>query len=366
MPQQPAPDQIRPLTVAGLLRRRYLAILIPALLVPAAALALTLQQEKQYEATTSLLFRDSGLGSTVLASADPDREAATNLRLLQLDALERKSQRGPRASVPGRDRRGHRGGVQPGDDHRDRYGAQARRAHGGCVRSGVHRAPREDRPPARSSRSARRSTKQLSQIPLTTRPGAGEGRDNRSAGAAGRRRSRSRLKELTIAGVAPIGVRQVRRAEVPSSAVSPDPLPQHGDRCHPRPRARARVRDLARAAGPADEGCARSRGRVWTADPRPDSAEPQARQLEPGHRRSAVAGGGGLPHAARQSPALPGSRERAIGAGDVRQSRRGQDDRRLESGPRRSGGRSQGADGRGGHASSGSRSQPRGRPRDRD
>jgi uncharacterized protein involved in exopolysaccharide biosynthesis len=76
--------------VLGLVRRRFLAILIPTLLVPAAALVLTLQQDKEYEASTSLLFRDSGLGSTVLASADPDRETATNLRLLQLDALERK------------------------------------------------------------------------------------------------------------------------------------------------------------------------------------------------------------------------------------------------------------------------------------
>ena len=101
MPEQPAADQIRPLTVVGLLRRRFLAILIPALLVPAAALALTLQQEKQYEASTSLLFRDSGLGSTVLASADPDREAATNLRLLQLDALESKVNADRKHPFPG-------------------------------------------------------------------------------------------------------------------------------------------------------------------------------------------------------------------------------------------------------------------------
>jgi hypothetical protein len=90
MPLQLSAEPIRPLTVVGLLRRRFLAILIPALLVPGAALALTLQQEKEYEASTSLLCRDSGLGSTALASLDPDREAATNLRLLQLDGLERR------------------------------------------------------------------------------------------------------------------------------------------------------------------------------------------------------------------------------------------------------------------------------------
>ena len=87
MPEQPAADPVRPLTLVGLLRRRFLAILIPTLLVPGAALALTLQQEKEYEASTTLLLRDSGLGSTALASADPDREAATNLRAGLLSLL---------------------------------------------------------------------------------------------------------------------------------------------------------------------------------------------------------------------------------------------------------------------------------------
>ena len=70
--------------VGGFLRRRWFAILLPLVLVQAAALAFSLLQEKEYRAETTLLFRDTG---PVLASAEPEREAATNVRLLQLPAL---------------------------------------------------------------------------------------------------------------------------------------------------------------------------------------------------------------------------------------------------------------------------------------
>ena len=69
---------------SGFFRRRWLAILIPTLLVPAAAYGFSLLQEKEYEASTALLFRDTG---PVLASVEPQREAATNVELLQLPAL---------------------------------------------------------------------------------------------------------------------------------------------------------------------------------------------------------------------------------------------------------------------------------------
>lgn len=55
--------------------------MLPFLLVPAAALAFSLTQEEKYSATASILFRDVGAGS-VLASEDPEREAATNIALL--------------------------------------------------------------------------------------------------------------------------------------------------------------------------------------------------------------------------------------------------------------------------------------------
>ncbi len=178
MPQQPAPDQIRPLTVTGLLRRRFLAILIPALLVPGAALALTLQQEKQYEATTSLLFRDSGLGSTVLASADPDREAATNLRLLQLDALERKVNADRERPFPGdidvvTEAESNLATITATDTEPERAARMADAFAQGYI------ALREKTIAREIEQERKAVNERLSQIPLTTRPGgAGKGRDD--------------------------------------------------------------------------------------------------------------------------------------------------------------------------------------------
>src|SRR3954466_7427730 len=82
-----------PLAVMRVLRRRIGVVLICALLVPAAALAFSLSQEKQYSASASLLFRDPQLdqklfGSTVFApSSDPAREAATNAKLASLEVV---------------------------------------------------------------------------------------------------------------------------------------------------------------------------------------------------------------------------------------------------------------------------------------
>jgi capsular exopolysaccharide synthesis family protein len=88
MSAQPAFEPTRSPSLIGVIRRRWLAILIPLILIPGAALVYSLTQEKQYEARTSLLFRDSGAGTGVLASEDPQREATTNLRLLQLGVLD--------------------------------------------------------------------------------------------------------------------------------------------------------------------------------------------------------------------------------------------------------------------------------------
>ena len=66
------------------MRRRWWAILIPLVLVPAPRSNSRSLQDEEYRAETSLLFRDTG---PVIASAEPEREAATNVRLLQLPAL---------------------------------------------------------------------------------------------------------------------------------------------------------------------------------------------------------------------------------------------------------------------------------------
>jgi tyrosine-protein kinase len=77
----------------GVLRRRAWIVVLCALLVPAAAWAVSVQTTKQWTAGAELLFRDPGFdqklfGSSYLSpSKDPSREAATNLRLVSLDTV---------------------------------------------------------------------------------------------------------------------------------------------------------------------------------------------------------------------------------------------------------------------------------------
>jgi uncharacterized protein involved in exopolysaccharide biosynthesis len=59
-----------------LLWRRKLLIAIPLIVVPAAALIFSREQEEKYTASASLIFRDSGSGAQPLVSDDPVREAA--------------------------------------------------------------------------------------------------------------------------------------------------------------------------------------------------------------------------------------------------------------------------------------------------
>jgi capsular exopolysaccharide synthesis family protein len=219
VPEQVAADPIRPLTVVGLVRRRFLAILIPALLVPGAALALTLQQEKQYEASTTLLIRDSGLGSTALASADPDREAATNLRLLQLDALEHRVNAHRNHPFPGAvDVATEADSNLATITATDTKPKRAARLADAVAQEYI--ALREETSAQEIKHENQAVHHQLSQIPLTTGPGGGGSKRRGERAQA----LKQRLKQLTIAAVAPVGVTQVERAQVPSSPVSPDPV----------------------------------------------------------------------------------------------------------------------------------------------
>jgi succinoglycan biosynthesis transport protein ExoP len=81
--------------------RRKLLIAIPLIVVPVATLAFSLEQEKEYTASASLIFRDSGPGAQPLVSEDPEREAATNVRLLQGNAVERRVARELGGSIGG-------------------------------------------------------------------------------------------------------------------------------------------------------------------------------------------------------------------------------------------------------------------------
>jgi polysaccharide biosynthesis transport protein len=80
-------------SVLDVLRRRIVVIALCVLIVPASALAFSLTQEKKYAASAQLLFRDPGFDQKFFGSAvfqpsfDPERDAATNLRLVSLGVV---------------------------------------------------------------------------------------------------------------------------------------------------------------------------------------------------------------------------------------------------------------------------------------
>lgn len=95
-PNSPSPAHgIASLTgreILAIVRHRAPLILLGGLLAGLAALGISLLQTPQYEAKASLLFRDPGFsqqfeGSQVLASGDPQRDAATNLSLVTLQSV---------------------------------------------------------------------------------------------------------------------------------------------------------------------------------------------------------------------------------------------------------------------------------------
>ncbi len=74
--------------------RRHIALIVLCfVLVTASAFVFSSLQEKQYSATASLLFRDPGFDERVfgapsfVGTADPAREAATNVHLVSLDVV---------------------------------------------------------------------------------------------------------------------------------------------------------------------------------------------------------------------------------------------------------------------------------------
>lgn len=79
-------DEVGLKAFLGLIRRRWLLILLPLIAVPAVAVALSANQEKRYTASATMLFQDSR--GTQLASNDPTREAATNVRLLEVGVVK--------------------------------------------------------------------------------------------------------------------------------------------------------------------------------------------------------------------------------------------------------------------------------------
>jgi succinoglycan biosynthesis transport protein ExoP len=104
-PTQPAGTRRGELERAlRVLRRRWWLIALCTVLVAGSALGFSLLQSKQYSASAELLFRDAQLdqkltGSTAVApSADPAREAATNVKLVSLQVVAQRTAR----ALPGR------------------------------------------------------------------------------------------------------------------------------------------------------------------------------------------------------------------------------------------------------------------------
>lgn len=91
LPETRQPEDTTFYSLTAVLRRRWWVVFL-FLLVPAAALGFSLSQEKEYASSASILFRDVGAAS-VLASEQPEREAATNIQLLSLDAVDSRVER---------------------------------------------------------------------------------------------------------------------------------------------------------------------------------------------------------------------------------------------------------------------------------
>lgn len=78
-------------------RRHWLLIAVTFLAVTGAAYAFAKAQEEQYAASATLLFRDPNLDQTLFGSQfysrslDPAREAATNVKLVSLSAVSRRT-----------------------------------------------------------------------------------------------------------------------------------------------------------------------------------------------------------------------------------------------------------------------------------
>ncbi len=79
-------------TLIRTLRRRWVVVLIPALLVPCVAAAYALSRDDEYSATASVLFRSTpGSDFRLSGAQDEERESATNVSLASLGQVAKRT-----------------------------------------------------------------------------------------------------------------------------------------------------------------------------------------------------------------------------------------------------------------------------------
>lgn len=79
----------------GAIRRRWYIVLACLIVAPGVALAVSLGKTKQYDAKAEILFRESHydqilFGSSAIPAPDPTRQAATNLKLVDLGTVSQR------------------------------------------------------------------------------------------------------------------------------------------------------------------------------------------------------------------------------------------------------------------------------------
>jgi polysaccharide biosynthesis transport protein len=204
-----AAEPIRVASVLVLLRRRYVVIVAATLGVAAAALALTLRTEKAYEASSSVLIATPDSGAPELVSESSAREVAANIELLELRPV--KDRVNERLEEP------FNGSIEV------TTGEQSSLATITISASEPERAARVANVWAQEYVALRRELARgriaeqravLRDALAVLPPGSGERA----------RVLRERLDALSLARIAPTGVRQIDRAEPPAEAFSPKPV----------------------------------------------------------------------------------------------------------------------------------------------
>ena len=336
--------------VGGFLRRRWFAILLPLVLVQAAALAFSLLQDKEYRAETTLLFRDTG---PVLASVEPEREAATNVRLLQLPALTDRVE-----ARRGGDLNAEVDVVAEAESNLATVTVVASSAKEAAQIANVYAQEFIDLREEDYRQGLKSETKAVEERLAGLSKAELAGREGQAL--------QTQLQDLELAAAdssSPGAPNRPRRA--PGRGVLAEAGPKHPDRGDRRPRPRPRPGDRARAPRPPGPRPAVHGVRARRPDHRPDPAQPGAGPRGARHPCPARARGRRVPDGPGQPPPPARAPGHPLFDRHLGDPGRGEDDPGLEPGPDRGRRRVAGAAGRGRPAPPEPRQEPRGQRRRR-